>query len=178
MEKILSKKTLHQWKFLRLDQAEIDFANWKISHFEYLSFNDEWDWVMIVAINDKNEIFLVEQYQVWVNKRILVLPRWWVKPWESIEEKANIELQEEVWMKAKKMKYLKEVDIFPWYVKARSFLFLWTDLEQCKIEWDEIETIYVHKIPFKLAIDKIMKWEITDSRTIAWILFVDKYLKN
>ena len=177
MEKIISEKILCQWKKLKLNQAKIDFANWKTAHFEYLSFNNE-GWVMVVAIAENNEIFLVEQYQVWVNKKILVLPRWWINPSYSKEENANMELQEEVWMKANKMKYLKEIDTFPWYAKAKTFLFLWTKLESCKMEWDEIETINIHKIPFELAINKIMKWEITDSRTIAWILFVDKYLKN
>ena len=133
---------------------------------------------MIVAIDEKEEVFLVEQYQVWVDKKILVLPRWGINPKESLEWNANKELQEEIWMKANDLKFIKEIHAFPWYVKAKSSLFLWTNLEPSKIDWNEVENLHMHKMPLSSAVEKIMNWEIIDSRTIAWILFVDKYLNN
>jgi 8-oxo-dGTP pyrophosphatase MutT (NUDIX family) len=179
MEKILSQHILHQGKVLTLHQAEIDFANGTISRFEYMSFSDWWEsWVIIVALDERKEIFLVEQYQVWVDRRILVLPRGGGNHGESLAEKANTELQEEIWMRAKNLILLKEMDIFPWYIQAKSFLFLGTELEPCQRGWDESETIHIHKIPFDMAVEKVMKWEITDARTIAGILFVERYLKD
>ena len=178
MEKIIWNKILYEWKFLQINSADIDFGNWKISNFEYASFKDEGNWVMIVALDDENNIYLVEQYQVWCDKRLLVLPRWWCKKWENIEYKANMELQEEIGMKAKNIKYLTEMEIFSWYIKAKSYLFLATNLEVSKLEWDEIEEIIVHKLPFEKAVEKIMNWEIMDSRTIAGIFYVKKYLER
>jgi len=178
MERIIWEKTVFEWKFLQICEAEIDFGNWKISKFEYVSFKDEWAGIMIVALDNEENIYLVEQYQIWCNKKLIVLPRWWCKKWEKIEDKANIELQEEIGMKAKNMKYLTEIEIFPWYVKAKSHLFLATDLEVSKLEWDEYEELIIHKIPFEKAVKKIMNWEIIDSRTIAGILYVKNYLKK
>ena len=178
MEKTLSTTQPYTDKVFTINRSEIDFGNGKIWTFEYISSSaNSWEGVIIVALDQENNVFLIEQFQVAANKRLLTLPKWWLENWISIEQQVHSELQEETWYKANKITRLTELEIFPGRHQAKSYLYLAQDLEASPKQGDELEDMIVHKIPFAECIAKIMSWEIVDSRTIAWLLFVKEYLK-
>ncbi len=180
MEKILNKKIIAEGKKMALEEVQIDFDNGKITAFERILFqgNSSATGVMIAAIDADDYLYLIEQYQVGSEKRELVLPRGGIPDGRTPEEQANTELQEEAGVKAGKLEKVGVIEIVPGYMKARSILYLATDLEDSKITGDEIESVRVVKLKFTEAVSFIMSGKITDSRTIAGILMVKEYLKK
>ncbi|MEI8091922.1 MAG: hypothetical protein WCG98_07095 [bacterium] len=76
MEKILSTKAVYQDKVFTINLSEIDFGNGKIGNFEYVASPvNTGTGVIIVALDDANNVFVIEQFQVAAGKRLLVLPR-------------------------------------------------------------------------------------------------------
>ena len=178
MEKVLSTTQPYTDMVFTINRSEIDFGNGKFWTFEYVSSAaNSWEGVIIVALDQENNVFLVEQFQVAANKRLLALPKWWLENWVSIEQQVHSELQEEIGYKANKITRLTEMEIFPGRHQAKSYLYLAQDLEKSSKQGDELEDIIVHKIPFTECIAKIMSGEIVDSRAIAWLFFVKEYLQ-
>ena len=181
MKKILWYKTITESDRFTIEWVNIDFGNWNKWVFHKVKFRDFKDensnriWVMICAMDEENNIYIIEQFQVVTESRMLLLPRWWSKDWNHTKS-AQEELSEEIWYIADKLEELTTIYISPWYFQQWTKLYLATWLQKSKMEWDELEETILHKIHILEAVKMIMKWEITDARTISWIFFVKEYL--
>ncbi len=178
MEKILKTTLISSGKFLKIRGVEVDFGNDKQAVLERLEFNDEGNGVMMVALDEENNIFLVEQFQVGCEERLLVLPRGGIKTGFNPEEMARQELEEEIGLTANKLVKIAEIQIFPGYVKAMSILYLATELSKRTRDGDELETINVIRMQLHDAVNACIDGKIVDSRTIAGILLVKEYLQR
>lgn len=177
MERILSEEELFSEKHFSVKAATIDFGNMHTWCFKYINFaGGKGQWVMIVALDEKKNVLLIEQYQVTLDARLLVLPRGGIDPGRDAQEKANEELQEETWFGAKKLTQLTEFPVFPGRCKASTILYLGEDLFHNPRVGDELEETILHRIPFSDAISLIMQGKITDARTVAWLFYVKEYL--
>lgn len=178
MEKIINRKVIASGRLLKLLGIEIDFGNGKYSEFERVEFNWGNKGVMIVALDASNNTYLVEQYQAGSERRMLCLPKGGLNKGESPIEMANIELQEEIGFKAKSLTEICILDVFPGYINFQTILFLAKDLIPKSSVGDEIEDVETIIMPFSKAIEACLNGQITDTRTIAGILMVDKYLNK
>ncbi len=178
METILSSKQKYQGKIVSVSDIDIDFGNGKQAVFEKVEFIDGELGVMMVALDEVMNIYLIKQYQAGSNARLIVLPRGGLKPGVSPIDMARQELQEEIGLNAKKIKQLAVLDIFPGIIRAKSILFLAQGLSPKRLQGDEFEDIEIIKIPFSEAVKDCLQNKITDARTVAAILFVNEYLKN
>ena len=181
MEKILWYTTITESDKFIIEWVDINFGNWnqwtfhKIKFKDFKNENSNRIWVMICAIDEELNIYMIEQFQVVTESRMFLLPRWWAKNWDYLKS-AQEELSEEIWYMADKLEELTTIYVSPWYFQQWTKLYLATGLQKSKMEWDELEEIALHKINIYDAIKMIMRWEITDARTISWIFFVKEYL--
>ena len=176
MEKIISRTKKYSGTVMSINALEIDFGNGKKGTFERMEFKIEGIGVMIVALDKKNNIYLIRQFQAGPEKRLLVLPRGGVKNGVKPEIMAKIELEEEIGITASKILQIGLLEIFPGYVKAQTILFLATELTPKKSDGDEMEDIEVVKMPLEEAVELCITGKISDARTIAGILMVNEYL--
>lgn len=180
MEKILNKRTLASGRTLSLEEVSIDFGNGHTSIYERTVFNKDALGVMVVPVLQTGELVLLEQYQVGMEGRTLVLPRGGV-PDEYIsklEEYANVELQEELGYKAGQMKKIGVLHPMPGYLTTESVVFLGTELVESSLVGDEHEELKRCKLSFKEAIQRISSGEIVDARTVAGIFMARESLKT
>lgn len=181
MEKVLWVQTLAQSKRFLIEGVDIDFDNGNRSLFERIRFQGEGSWVMIVAIEKEGSdtyVYLIEHFLVWVEKREFLLPWWYRESGLSLFEAASKELKEEVWLWAREIRKLIDVEFLPWYMKWHTQLCLATDLYPEQLKGDEVETMIVHRLNYKEALELIDQWKITDARTIAGLLYAEKILKS
>lgn len=106
----------------------------------------------MIAALDGTDLYLIEEYQVGVDDRLLVLPRGGIPQGVTPEQQAQNELQEEIGYRAKNLQFLTRLEIFPGYLQASSLLFLATELQPSMKEGDEKQTIVIHKMPLEKAL--------------------------
>ncbi|MFH0853524.1 MAG: NUDIX hydrolase [bacterium] len=115
--------------------------------------------VIIVAVDDKKNTFLIQEYRSAINKLVWHLPSGRLEPGEQPRKAANRELQEEIGYRAKKFQMLYSFQGGGSWKWPR-YLYLARDLSSNKLSGDEDEDIRVKKVPLKkaakMAIDGIL----------------------
>jgi ADP-ribose pyrophosphatase len=133
--------------------------------------------VAIVALNDKNEILLIEQYRNVVKKNLLEIPAGTLDgPQEAPIACAQRELAEETGFQAGIFIPLFEGYLLPGYCNEYMYFFLARDLYPEPLPPDEDEFIEV--IPTDIAKIKtlLQSGDIIDAKTALGIILADNYL--
>lgn len=184
MEKILAQRIVTSAQRSAIDEVDIDFGNGKKATYERFRFAhgstlSTGVGVMVAAVDEGQNIYLLEEYQAGAEQRLLVLPRGGVPASETVEERANVELQEEIGMGARTITKLGTMYPMPGYIVVEISFCLAQDLYSSKLssgdEHAELKTI---KLSFPEAVEYIMSGKITDGRTIAGIFMAREYLQN
>jgi len=97
-------KTTEVFKHPRLTLLEDDVILPNGKKTKYLKFLHKADGADVVAINEKNEILLIKEYNHPVGKELWQFPGGFIDEGETAEEAARRELTEESGYKAKSMK--------------------------------------------------------------------------
>jgi len=177
MEEIKKKNQLYKDKIFTINAVKIDFGNGNVGTYELVESSfDSGDGVIVVPVDKNNRVYLLEQYQVGAEKRLLVLPRGGLDKNSDPAEQVNEELREEIGYRANKITKLVKMDIFPGWYKGASFLYLAQDLIKDPKKGDELEDLKLRVIDYAKIYNMIKKGEITDARTIAGLLFVKDFL--
>lgn len=126
----------------------------------------------IVALDNKNNIYLVGQYRFPINLYSWELPEGGgalgVEPLLS----AKRELLEETGLVANEWKELFRMHLSNSVSDELSIVYLAKDLQQFEAQPEDTEQLQIKKIPFKEAYQMVIEGKITDSITIAAILRV------
>lgn len=173
MEKILNDKILYKGNTFTVKELSIEVQPGQVVKWEVVDKGG--NSVAMVPIDNQGNVYLVKEYFGAINRRILSLPKGMVNKGETYSEAAQRELQEEIGMKGK-LKKIAEMDLSPSYLNQKTILFLVTDLKPSKLEPDEKEYLKEVKIPMSEAINKIIKGEITEARTIGGIILAKTLL--
>ncbi len=126
--------------------------------------------VAIVAVDNENNLLLVEQYRIPYKKNLLEISAGKIDKGEDIELAGRRELLEEVGVTAGKFEFLGECYPSVGYTNEIIRLFLATDLKFEGQNLDSDEFLNVHKVPFRDMIDRIMNNEIADAKTVMGIM--------
>ena len=126
--------------------------------------------VCMLALNEEQEIYLVEQFRAPMKKKLLELPAGTLEPEENPEETAIRELQEEIGMRPNNIASMGGFYVAPGYCDEFVHLFICTDLEPSKLEGDIDEEIKVIEMSLAEAINAIEQSIIIDAKTICGIL--------
>ena len=168
IEKTISTKRIHEGKILNLRVDKVLLPNNKTSEREIIEHNGA---VAMVAVNEENEILLVKQFRKAVEEVLIEIPAGKLELNEDPDECAVRELIEETGFKPNKITRMFDLSTSPGFCTEIIHMYLAEDLEEAYLECDDDEFIEVVKINIDDAVKMISTGEITDSKTIAGLLY-------
>ncbi|MDO4814625.1 MAG: NUDIX hydrolase [Gemella sp.] len=167
-EKTINKKVIFDGKVLKLEVHDVELTDGSTSMRELVYHKGA---VAILAVTDKDEVLLVEQYRKAVEQMTLEIPAGKLDPGEERMECAIRELAEETGYHAKKenVKKMYDTHLAIGYSSELISVFVvenLSDEDRGELALDEDEFINVKKYKledaFKLLDDNV----ITDSKTL------------
>jgi len=174
--KILSKKVVYKGPWLNIERKKIKLPTGKVVKWEDVI---SLDFVAIVALDKKKNIYLSKEWRSAWEREILQIPAGECKGKTEKEKlkQAQNELREEVNLGAKKWEKLVSCP-FDARRRARAHIFLATDLFKSKKETEDSEIIEVVKMPFQKAYKLFLSGKTpTTSYTILGMALAKERLK-
>lgn len=132
----------------------------------------------VLALNDKNEVYLVNEYKYGIERNSIELMSGALEADESPLDAAKRELKEELGLKANKWIYLGVVDPFTTLVRSPNYMFLALGIKEGKQCLDVGETLKILKLPFSQVFDMVMQSEITHSASCVLTLKAARYFQQ
>jgi ADP-ribose pyrophosphatase len=124
----------------------------------------------IVAVHDDGTVSLVRQYRHPTVKYLLEIPAGSRDAFESPEECAARELEEELGLVAESWEKLSEFFVSPGFCGEKMWVYLATNLTETKASPEEDEFLEVVRLPITRALEMIEAGEIEDAKTIIGIM--------
>lgn len=121
----------------------------------------------VVALNKKNEIFLVKEYAYAIDEYSISLPQGGVEPNESPIDAAKRELKEETGVHADEWKELGYINPYTMIIKGPIYLFLAKNAQIVSPHEPEFE---IMTVPFETAVQWVMESKINHSGSSIAIL--------
>lgn len=169
IEKSIEQKEVFKGKVLRMVTEIVELPNGKEGYREIVKHPGA---VAILAINDKGNVILVEQYRRAVDKILFEIPAGKLEKAEDIEVAAKRELEEETGYKAKKFTYLGKIYTAPGFTDEVIHIYKAEDLYKGEVNRDEDEFINVIEMSIEDIKKSIKEGNILDSKTISSIMFI------
>lgn len=166
-EKTIETKTIYDGRILKFKVDKVELPNGRTSERELVEHRGG---VAVVAVDDDNNLLLVEQYRKPYEKNIIEIPAGKLDIGEDIEVCGRRELEEEAGYLAGKFEYLGECYPSVGYTNEIIRIFLATDLKKTSQNLDDDEFLNVYKLPMEEMVKRIMNNEIADAKTVMGVL--------
>jgi ADP-ribose pyrophosphatase len=129
------------------------------------------DCVAILALDDEDNVLLVEQFRKPVEKKLLEVPAGGIEPGEGLEECVRRELREETGFLPKRLERLGGFYSSPGYSTEYLHLFLATELVSSPLQAEDSESIRLVRVPLSEVLGLVNSGAICDAKSIAALLF-------
>lgn len=163
-EKILKEKLIYKGSFLDILNVDVELPNGKSYSRDVVKHPGA---TAIIAFLDEENIILVEQFRLPLNKKILEIPAGKINKNEDIKECAKRELQEETGYIAGNLEYLGCIATAPGFCDEIIYLYKATNLTLGSKNEDEDEFTNVKIMNINKVKEMIKKGEIIDGKTIS-----------
>ena len=163
-EKILKEKLIYKGSFLDILNVDVKLPNGKSYSRDVVRHPGA---TAIIAFLDDENIILVEQFRLPLNKKILEIPAGKINKNEDIKECAKRELQEETGYIAGNLEYLGCIATAPGFCDEIIYLYKATNLTLGSKNEDEDEFTNVKIMNINKVKEMIKKGEIIDGKTIS-----------
>jgi ADP-ribose pyrophosphatase len=128
--------------------------------------------VLLLALDDDDNVFLVRQYRHPVGRRLYELPAGTLDEGEEPAACAERELREETGFRPSRLEALGGFFLSPGYSSEYIHLFLATGLEEDPLKAEEEEGLTALRLPLSDALRMIERREIQDAKSIAALLLL------
>jgi len=172
--KVKKRKRVYIGHAFDVEVVEIELPNCKTRKYDLVNHHDS---VTIVPVDEKANIWFVEQYRVGSDSMLLELPAGVLEPGEDPLDCAKREIREEIGMGAEKWQKLGAFYLAPGYSCELNHAFLAADLYSAPLEQDEDEFLKIRKIPLTKVYKLVKAGKIIDAKSIA-ALFLGKSNSN
>ena len=172
---ILKRATITRSRLFRADEIHLRFSNGEERTYEKLCSGGPGA-VLIVPLLDENTVLLVREYAAGLEDYHLALPKGAIDPGETLLAAAQRELQEEVGYGARKLQFLKRINLSPAYMEHGINVVLAWDLYPQQLVGDEPEPIEVVPYPLKDLLALIMRADVCEGRSIAALFMAREWL--
>ena len=169
-------RTIAKSRFFRIEELDLEFSNGVQRTYERLPGSGRAA-VMVVALNDADELVLIREYAAGFHELQLTLVKGAVDAGESLEEAANRELKEEVGFGARRIEFIKKLNLAPGHMGFTINLLLARELYPERLPGDEPELPEVVTWPLA-ELDALVEGdEFREARAIAGLYLARNYLQ-
>lgn len=168
-EKTVSSEKVFEGKVIKLRVDKVAMPDDSLATREVVEHPGG---VGIVAVNEREEIFLVRQFRKPLDKVIYEIPAGKLDSGEPHRECGIRELSEETGMKAENFEYLGYIYPSPGFVDEVTHVYYATGLTQGETHPDDDEYLDVECMPLERAYKMVMNNEINDAKSVFGILKV------
>lgn len=130
----------------------------------------------VVAINDRQEVCLLEQYRHVSSGWLWELPAGKHEPNDLPEVTAKKELQEEAGVTARQWQFLGHVYSSPGVFAEVVHLYLAQGLTMVASAHESEEVIKIHWLPLQEACERAMNGKLMDAKTVIGLLRARQYV--
>lgn len=162
----------------RIMNVRVDTVELPDSTTAYREIVEHSGGVAVVAVDEENMVYMVEQFRKPYERVITELPAGKLNEGENPLECGIRELEEETGLKADKFISLGSAYPSPGYVREELHIYLARGLHKGEAHLDEGEFLSVEKVHIDKLVEKVMNNEIRDAKTVIGILKAEKYLKE
>jgi ADP-ribose diphosphatase len=174
---IESSEIVAESKLFKIEQLQLTFSNGNKRIYERMKGSGRGA-VMIVAMKNKDEFYLVNEYGAGTHSYQLGFPKGLIDPGETPEKAANRELQEEIGFGARHFVKLKTVTLAPSYFSAQMHIYLAYDLYESQLEGDEPEPLQRVECDWSEVNELIDSDALSEARSITALLLAQAKVKD
>lgn len=172
-ERFVSGEQVFDGKLLKVHRDVVRLPDGSQGAREYIRHPGA---VAIVALFDDGRVLLERQYRYPQGREFIEIPAGKLEPNEPHLETAKRELLEETGYAASEWKHLGVVHTAIAYTDEAIDLFLAKKLTSGTAKLDAGEFLEIFTVPFADAIAMVREGRITDVKTVAALLWVDRFL--
>lgn len=168
-EEILNEKLIHKGNFMDFVNIDVKLPNGKNANRDVIKHPGA---CAVIAFLDSENIILVEQFRLPLNKTLLEIPAGKLNKKEDPMDCAKRELQEETGYVAKEIEYLGSIATAPGFCDEIIHLYKAWSLSLGEKNEDEDEFTSVKVLNINDLKEMIKKGEIIDGKTISVLSYL------
>jgi ADP-ribose diphosphatase len=153
-------------RLFRIEELDLEFANGVKRTYERLPGTGK-PAVIVVAMNDANELVLIREYCAGFHEMQLTLVKGAAEGEEALEDAANRELREEAGLAARRIRFVKRLNLAPGHMGFTINVLLATGLYAAPLPADEPEPPEVVYWPLERLEELIHGDDFREARAIA-----------
>ena len=170
-EKTLSSRLIYDGRAVRLRVDTVRMPSGRETTREIVEHGD---CVAIIAIDDEDNVLLVNQFRKPVEKKLLEIPAGGIEPGEEPADCVRRELREETGFLPRRVERLGGFYSAPGYCTEYLHLYLATELVPSPLQAEDSESIKLVRVPLSEITGLITSGSICDAKSIAGLLmFLD-----
>lgn len=176
LPEIKAVRAIARSRFFRIEELDLEFANGVQRTYERLPGSGT-PAVMVVAVNERGELLLIREYAAGFHEFQLTLVKGAAESGESLEEAANRELKEEIGFGARRLTFIKKLNLAPGHMGFTINVLLAEDLYPERLPADEPEPPELVTWPLARLDELITGDEFREARAIAALYLVRHHLE-
>lgn len=174
-EKTLSSQLIYEGRAVRLRVDTVRMPSGRETTREIVEHGD---CVAIIAIDDEDNVLLVNQFRKPVEKRLLEIPAGGIEPGEEPADCVRRELREETGFLPRRVERLGGFYSSPGYCTEYLHLYLATELVPSPLQAEDSESIRLVRVRLSEVPGLITSGSICDAKSIAGLLAFFEYRKQ
>ncbi len=174
-EKTLSSQLIYDGRAVSLRVDTVRMPSGRETTREIVEHSD---CVAIIAIDDEDNVLLVEQFRKAVEKKLLEIPAGGIEPGEEPADCVRRELREETGFLPQRVERLGGFYSAPGYSTEYLHLYLATELVSSPLQAEDSESIRLVRVRLSEVPGLIASGEICDAKSIAGLLVFLEYQKS
>ncbi|AWX15691.1 ADP compounds hydrolase NudE [Mergibacter septicus] len=174
---ILSLTTLAKSQLFEIQAVDLQFSNGEQRTYERLKPASRCG-VMILAIDQQQNLLMVEEYAVGTENYQLGFPKGLMEVGETAEQSAIRELQEEIGFGAKKLTLLRTLRTSPNYMNNPIHIFLAEELYPSRLTGDEPEPLILRPYPLAQLDQLLQDPTFDEARNLSALYLLKAHLNQ
>lgn len=168
-------RTIARSRFFHIEELDLRFSNGVERTYERMPGSGRAA-VIVVAVDESGDLLLIREYAAGFHEMQLTLVKGAAEGEESLEEAANREMKEEIGFGARRLTFIKKLDLAPGHMGFTINVVLAQDLYPERLPGDEPEPPELVRWPLERLDELIEREEFREARAIAALYLVRQRL--